>query len=491
MPSAALAVLALTLAAAAEGVAPPPVAPPPVAPAAVLRPRSLFPGGDGQGEGGAPAGPLASRRYQVELIRLEGLTRTRPSEVRRHLSIAEGELLDDQAVLLSRLRLLQLGWFSRVETRVERGSERGLVTLVFDFTERNTLMITDLVLGSTGPQPLYGGLGVSQGNFLGLGLALGGAFVYGGTPADQPLAPARFALRGSFFDPDLALGGLPLVFGVSAIALRGEELACGDPDCSAYQGRYGAAPRLRYDRLGGELTFGLRPGPFERLLAGYRVERVGAALLAGAGGDPVSLAPYTAAALAHPGRSWVSALTATYDRDTRNDLFFPTDGSRLAVNIVLGTEALGGDYEYSRYLIQLESDHALPRGHGLRLLAAAGAVQGDAPFFERFYAADFAYFSIGPALGRALELNFSTDARYDAYLALAGAEYGVPLWGDGAFFHRGYLALGGRWVYTAARARAGRTRASSTPFSGDVALRLDTPVGSFNVSLGYALDNFL
>ncbi|WP_176067611.1 BamA/TamA family outer membrane protein [Anaeromyxobacter diazotrophicus] len=496
MPSAALAVLALSLAAAAEGVAPPPAAAPgpapvsPTAPASAPRPPPLS-GEEGQGEGAAPAGPLASRRYVVEQIRFEGLTRTRPSEVRRHLSIAEGELLDDQAVLLSRLRLLQLGWFSRVETRVERGRERGLVTLVFDFTERNTLMITDFVLGSTGPQPLYGGLGVSQGNFLGLGLALGGAFVYGGTPADQPLAPARFALRGSFFDPDLDLGGLPLVFGVSALALHGEELACGDPECSAYQGRYGSAPRLRYDRLGGELTFGLRPGPFERLLAGYRVERVGSSRLSGAGGDPISLAPYTAAALAHPGRSWVSALTATYDRDTRNDLFFPTDGSRLAVNIVLGTEALGGDYEYSRYLIQLESDHALPRGHGLRLLAAAGAVQGDAPFFDRFYAADFAYFSIGPALGRALELNFSTDARYDAYLALAGAEYGVPLWGDGAFFHRGYLALGGRWVYTAARARAGRTRASSTPFSGDVALRLDTPVGSFNVSLGYALDNFL
>jgi outer membrane protein insertion porin family len=465
VPSAALAALALALAATA--------------------------GGDAASDAAAPDARTASRRYVVEEIRFEGLTRTRPSEVRRHLSISEGELLDEQAVLVSRFRLAQLGWFSHVETRVERGSARGLVTLVFEFTERNTLIVTDLVLGSTGPQPIYGGLGLSQVNFLGLGLALGGAFVYGGAPSGQPLAPERFALRGSFFDPDLALAGLPLVFGISALALRGDELACGDPECNAHRGHYGDAPRLRYDRLGGEVTFGLRPGPFERLLAGYRLERVGAELVAGAGGEPASLAPFTAPALVRPGRSWVSALTATYDRDTRNDPFFPTDGTRLAVNIVLGSEALGGDYEYSRYLLQLESDHGLPRGHGLRLLGAAGAVQGDAPFFDRFYAADFAYFSIGPAIGRALELNFSTDARYDAYLGMLGAEYGVPLWGGGSFFHRGYVALGGRWVYTQARPRAGRTPASRSPLSGEAALRLDTPVGSFNLSLGYALDNFL
>ena len=133
-----------------------------------------------QGEAAEPSPQLAvpstgvTRRYVVERIQLDGLRRTRPSEVRRHLSLAEGEVFDDKAVLLSRLRLVQLGWFSRVETRVERGSERGLVVLVFDFTERNTLIVSDLVIGSTGPQPIYGGIGLSEGNFLGLGLGLSG-----------------------------------------------------------------------------------------------------------------------------------------------------------------------------------------------------------------------------------------------------------------------------------------------------------------------------
>jgi outer membrane protein assembly factor BamA len=427
-----------------------------------------------------------TRRYVIERIRLDGLERTRPSEVRRHLSVAEGELLDDKSVLLSRLRLLQLGWFSRVETRVEKGTERGLVVLVFDFTERNTLIVSDLVIGSTGPQPVYGGLGLSEGNFLGLGLTLSGAFVYGGTPADRPLDPARFALRAAFYAPDVALAGLPLVFGASFLALRGEELTCSDPECQPFDGHFGDAPRLRYDRVGGEVTVGLRPGPFERLLAGYRLERVWASAIPGASGAATGPVPSI-----QSGLSYLSALTATYDRDTRNELFFPTEGTRLAFNVVFGSQALGGDYEYSRYLLQLESDHGLPYGHALKLLGTAGAVQGDAPFFERFYPADFAYFSLGPALGRALELNFSTDSRYDAYLLMLGTEYGVPLWSSGRFFHRGYLALGARWLWSAARARAGRTHASRTPFSGDLALRLDTPVGSFNLSVGYALDNFL
>ena len=424
------------------------------------------------------------RRYVVERIDLEGLTRTQPFEVRRHLSVRAGDALDDDAVLLSRLRVLQLGWFSRVETRVERGSERGLVVLVFQFTERNTLVVSDLVLGSTGPQPLYGGLGLSQGNFLGQGFSLAGAFVYGGPPAGQPLAPARFAVRGSFFDPDLDTGKLPLVLGVSAVLLRGEELACPDPDCTGFKGRYGEAPRLRYDRMGGEVTFGVRPGPFERLVASCRVERVTSETHPGTG--PSGPLPSI-----RPGRSLLSALTAGYDRDTRNDPFLPTEGTRLAVNVTFGSPALGGDYEYGRWLVQLETDHLLPWGHALRLSGAAGAVQGEAPFFERFYAADWAYFSVGPALGRALELNFSTDARYDALLAMVGAEYAVPLWSSSGFFQRGYLAFGARFLHTAASATAGRTRASRTPFSGDVALRLDTPVGSFNVSTGYALDNFL
>ncbi|HEY7724202.1 MAG TPA: BamA/TamA family outer membrane protein [Anaeromyxobacteraceae bacterium] len=429
------------------------------------------------------------RRYAVERVELEGISRTRPAEVRRHLAVAEGDVLDDGAVLLSRLKLLQLGWFSRVEARVERGSQRGLVVLVFSVVERNTLIVSELVLGGTGPQPLYGGLGLSQQNFLGRGFGLSGAFVYGGSPAQRPLDPARFSARASFFAPDVDLGpSLPrLVLGASALWLRGEEFTCADASCSAFVGHYGDAPRLRYDRAGGEVAAGIRPGPFERLFAGFRAESLGAtnvpgALPPAAGGTPPSV---------RQGRTLLAALTGTYDRDTRDDFFLPRQGSHVTVSVTFGSPSLGGDYEYARWLVLAETAHGLARGRALRFLGAAGATQGDAPFFERFFAADWAYFSMGPAVGRALDLNFSTDSRYDSLLLAAGAEYAVPLWSGGAFLHRGYLAAGARALYTAARPHASRTAQSRTPLSADLALRLDTPVGSFNLSLGYALDLFL
>jgi outer membrane protein assembly factor BamA len=389
-------------------------------------------------------------------------------------------------VTLSRLRLLQLGWFSRVETRVEKGSARGLVAVVFQVQERNTLVITDLVFGSTAAQPFYGGLGLSQQNFLGRGLGLSGAFAYGGAPAGRPQDPARFALKLGFFAPDLELLGRRAVLGANAWFLRGEEFACPDAACEGYD-ELADAPRLQYQRLGGELSAGLRSGAFERLLGTYRFERVR--------GEPVLPPTFAGAQGARgaqllPGWSNVSALSLTYELDTRDDFFFPTEGLRTLAQATFGSRLLGGDYEYSRYLLQAESSFGLFK-LPLRFQSAVGAVQGSAPFFERFYAADASYFAVGPALGRAMELNFSTDPRYDAFLAMGGLEYAVPLFSGPGFFRRGYLALGARGVYSTQTLGGARTRISRSPVSTDVALRLDTPVGDFNISLGYALDNVL
>jgi outer membrane protein assembly factor BamA len=449
----------------------------------------------------APAGPPAgsepqpplpldptpqTRRYQIERIRIDGLHRARESEVRRHLLVSEGELLDEERVLLSRLRLLQLGWFSRVETRVERGSERGLVVLVVEVTERNTLIVTDLILGGTPAEPIYGGLGLSQQNFLGRGFGLSGAFVWGGSPAGRPEDPNRFAVRGAFFAPDLPVPGVrhALVLGASFLLLQGEEFVCGDPSCDAFSGHLGSAPRVRYKRLGGEATIGGRPGPFERIFASYRYEAVDATEVAFSGPSPAGTIPAILA-----GRSVVSSLSGTYEIDTRDDFFFPREGMRALFQVTFGSRLLGSDYEYSRYLVQAESAFSL-LGR-LRLQGALGAAQGSAPFFDRFYAADWAYFSVGPALGRALEINFSTDSRYDAFLAMGGGEYAIPLWAGSGFFRRGYLALGARLVHSTATLGGVRTNQSRIPFSADVALRFDTPVGMFNFSTAYLLDIFI
>jgi outer membrane protein insertion porin family len=438
------------------------------------------------GEEAAPAAKDASRvptrRYVIESIDVHGLSRTRPDAFRRHLLFEEGEILDPERVQLSRLGLLQLGWFSRVETHVERGSERGKVRVIFDVVERNTLVVSDLIFGSTAPQPLYGGLGLSQQNFLGQGLGLSGGFVYGGHPVERGPNRDRFALRAGFFAPDLWLPRLRMVAGVSGIYLHGEELTCTDVRCAAFRGHYSDAPRTRYERGGGELLLGVRPGPFERLSVAYRLEFLNAVRIGLPEGEGPSI---------HEGSSTLAALTGSYEIDTRDDFFYPTEGFRALTQVTLASRLVGGDYEFSRYLLQLDTAYDLFR-FPVRLQGAVGAVQGDAPFFDRFYAADYSYFAIGPALGRAMELNFSTDSRYDAFLAMGGAEYGIPLWTrTDSPFHRGYLAVGVRGVWSSAKLGGGRTSFSKFPLSADVALRLDTLVGTFNLSIGYLLDNAL
>jgi outer membrane protein assembly factor BamA len=448
--------------------------------------------GDDEEPAEADAGPdeepqdEVARGYVVERIVFRGLEKARSRAVRRHLLVRSGDLLDDRDVLLSRLRLLQLGWFSRVDAKVEKGSAKGLVVLVFSVVERNTIVVTDLVTGTTDPQPLYGGLGLSEQNFLGRGFALGGAFVYGGAPLGRPADPDRFALRGSFFAPDLPIRGVGrLVAGATAWALRGEEFACERPGCDPFIEDFADAPRLRYRRTGAELTLGLRTSPFNRVLAGWRVDRVSAEDVPAAGPAEFVRPPIQL------GRSWVSSLVVTWEHDSRDDSFLPRDGLRLAAQLAFSSRLFGSDYEFSRYWVQAESAFAL-LGLPLRLQLQAGATQGDAPFFDRFYAADLSYFAMGPALGRALELNFSTDSRYDAFAAMGGLEWAVPLRRvHGRFFQRAYVAVGARAVWSSALLGGGRTAYSTFPLSADLALRFDTPIGAFNASLGYALDNLL
>jgi outer membrane protein assembly factor BamA len=438
----------------------------------------------------APDEPAPPPRYVVERIDFVGLERTREETVRRHLAVREGEVLDEERVLVSRLRLGQLRWFSRVATRVERGSARGLVVLVFEVSERNTLSLSELFIGSTEAQSVYGGFGLAERNAFGQGMELHGAFVYGGSPAQLPLAPARFSVRGDLVVPEVNLG-LPsrVSLGVSALWIRGEEFACLDPDCELFEGSLGRAPRLRFERAGGTVEAAVRMSPFARIAAGVRAEHVRGAF------RPGSADPDTGVGAVPPlrlGTSTLAAITGGYVRDSRDDLFFPTDGSRVDLRGVVASRAFGGDYEYSRWSLDLETALGVWRGHAVRLLGSAGIVQGDAPFFERFYAADLAYFSVGPALGRALELNFSTDSRYDAAALMAGLEYGIPLWSGRRILQRGYLALGARWVHTErVPGERSRTEISDVPVSCEAALRVDTPVGVFNLSAGYALDNAL
>jgi len=412
-----------------------------------------------------------ARPLIIERIEISGNARVPPSEIRDHIPLHPGDVATAEGILSLRVRLVQLGVFSDVEVKAAPGSAPDRVVLRVHVVERTPWIVGDVLLAQTQVARPYGGITLGNASALTLGV---GAAIAAATDGD-----GRWVARGTLYEPDLPLGGRSFVGGLQLIWQQGLESGCATPSCG---GNTSAIPWIHYRRAGGEVDIGFRAGVFERMLFGYRLESL-----------RVRSDPGVVARPSLPeGDTLLSALVLQFDRDTRTDAFLPQHGSRLQARIDIGTAALGGDYEYSRYLIEAEEWFPLRGGHALRLDLAFGLLQGNAPVYERFYAADWAYFSIGVAAPRFAELNFSSDSRYDAFLAVVGVEYSLPLWTDQkGFFRRGFLAFGVRTVYSAVTPGAARSLLSQVPVSFDLAVRFDTPIGIFGIGLGYVIDEIL
>lgn len=455
----------------------PPGTPPPSAGAPGGAPGRTDPFGAGGGEAlKAPtrAEEEAAQKPEVlEAIEIVGNERVSAARVRDHLSVREGDVLTPGALLESRIRLFQIGAFSRVDLATRPGTAPGRAVLVVDVDELYAVTFANVAFAQTPVSRPYGGLeiGVRDVAGLPLGASVGGAVDGHG----------RWSARLTLYEPDYRAAGRSWIGGVRLLAQDGLESGCATPRCN---GQFSAIPWLHYQRIGGEADLGIRPGAFSRFLLGYRFDHVRSDTDPGV--VPEAL-PYVL-----PGRSRVSALVVAWDFDSRTESFLPTDGWRVAATVTIGTAALGSDYEYSRYLLELERWVPRTHGRGLRFDLALGLVQGDAPFFDRFYAADWSYFSVGLAAPRVQDLDFSPDSRYDTFLAVAGAEYDFSLWRrPRRLISRGILALGLRGVLTAQRPAAARTLVSQVPLSIDVSVRVDTRYGSFGIGLGYVIDQIL
>jgi outer membrane protein assembly factor BamA len=477
-------VVAAALAAALAAIAPPaalaqssPGVPRPSRGAPGDQPGTTAPFGTEGGKGLATRSQaerdVQAAPFAIERIEITGNVRVSSSAILAHIPVRAGDVATPDGILDTRVRLVQLGAFSEVELTDIPGSAPGLIVLRIHVIERATWSIGDFLLAWTPVARPYGGITLADSSALGLGR---GVAVAGATDGGD-----RSVVRGTIYEPDRLIAGRSLVGGLQLLWQHGLESGCSTPRCGGY---FNAIPWVRYRRIGGELDVGFRPGTFSRVLFGYRLESVH--VRSDAGVDPVARPPLP------EGNTVLSALVLAFDRDTRTDAFLPRDGSRLRGRIDVGSAALGGDYEYSRYVIEGELWLPLRGGHALRLDAALGLLQGDAPAFERFYAADWSYFSIGVAAPRFAELNFSSDSRYDAFLAVAGAEYSLPLWNDRpGFFRRGFLAFGIRTVYSSATPSGARSLVSQVPVSFDLAIRVDTRIGIFGLGLGYLIDQVL
>lgn len=415
------------------------------------------------------AAPFRQRTLFIEALEIIGNDKTLRETILARISVQVGDLIDEEAIEESRLRLLGTGFFRKVNFSLRRGSQRGRVLLLIEVEERNTILLDELFLGYSKVSPLFGGLGLAETNFLGRGVTVAGGFVLG---RDRRSVQLRTFAPGLF--------RTPLQLSASAILLEGLEVL-DDADLNG--------PSLSYRRLGGTLGFGFRVGVAQRVSLSYRLESVRAERLPNL--DPAIL---RRAPSIQFDDSVLSTLTARFERDTRDDPFMPTQGNRLAISAEVGTALIGSTYEFSKYTVELSQAFLLFGEHSLELHLFSGMVQGQTPFFNQFFISDFAYFAWNrDSLPRNAQLNLSESNDYDDLIASAGAVYGVPLLHGEDLLYRMWAYAGVELTATASldelqEDATGRGTGGTVPLSFDIGVKFDTFIGNFTLSASYMLD---
>jgi outer membrane protein insertion porin family len=434
----------------------------------------------------------------IERIDVVGNTATQADVVRRALPIQPGDALraSDKRLQKAKFKVLALGFFRDVKLKLKKGTARGQVILVVSVVERGTIVLNRLWFGSNQLSPYWAGVDLSERNLLGLGVTLGGGFIFadGGDvkgARDQWAGELRFAvptLRGSRFG---ANGSLTLVHGSEAFRVDG---STGTPDNDQLEAfpyrRFGARGGLTYDVSG--LT---------RIAGGVRAESISTDLPNAPvqvldDGRPVGIDFHL-----RPGTSTVTTLNFIFDRDTRPDPILSHSGMHIA----LGAEVGGPFSDYRFATLFGRFDHFWPlrnEKHAIAIKVAGGVVIGDAPRFDRIHIGDVNRMLTPRALG----LVLSTAAP----LELLGTRADKPTYGDigghatleyAIALHRGPgkkrvygsdLFFGmGLWGLAETRDLLVRDRSlyNAMPIDiyADAGIRIDTDVGIFELTVANAL----
>ena len=198
-----------------------------------------------------------------------------------------------------------------------------------------------------------------------------------------------------------------------------------------------------------------------------------------------------------PGRSLLSTLRATLQKDTRDQPILSSRGWFASFTGEISLTPFGSDYSYQKGSVNLSTWVPMPNRHVLGLHWFGGAIAGDAPFFEQFYVGDLT--DLRP--GRVLGLNFDSRAapnllgtvveevRYGEYASKLSVEYRIPLYrGSRSIYGIDFFASGGIYGIAAlrdfenpARDRQGLERVP-VDLTANAGFLMDTSAGGFAFS---------
>jgi outer membrane protein insertion porin family len=284
----------------------------------------------------------------VERINISGNLRSQDKILRREIPMAEGELFTLQKLQRARQRLLNLGYFERVDVTTEPGSDKTKIVVNVDVTERPTGLFS-VGGGFSSVDALVGTIDLSQRNFLGRGWEAT-VRIRVGSRTQQGIV--------SFTEPWLF--DRPLSAGFDLFSVRRE------------------FTEYDFDSLGGGLRLSHPFAEYWRWHLGYRLTR-----------DDISDVDATTSSLLRDeaGSRVTSLVSGALVRDSRDSVIAPTRGGQNSLNVEFA--GLGGDSRFVKTVGATTYFQPIWLGHVLSGRVEAGYGLGWAddplPLFERFY----------------------------------------------------------------------------------------------------------
>ncbi len=444
-------------------------------------PEAEFPQGD--------FGP----QITIESIEVSGNSSTSDRVIVRALPLAVGDVVRAGSAVLStaRYRVMALGFFRDVKLSLAKGTVRGQVILQVVVRERGTIALNRMYFGTANFSPWWLGLDLSDRNFLGTGISVGGAFVFAGAGDTQGASAQQSGeLRASsseFFGTQL--GWNAAFYGINAsepYRVQGEASDSSTDNFRAFD----------YSRIGTRAGIRHRLGKYSVLSVGGRAEIVRATLPVA----PTRTLPNGETSdvdlFLNGNRTRVVTAIAGLDRDTRSDPVLPYRGDRLLLQVELGAGPLGSDYTYFSALAKYQRYWPINgNSHVLSMHLSGGSVTGDVPLFDRLHVGDINRMVSARALGLVTSttpsldiLDTSTDEiRYGEIGGLAEVQFSKRLFRRKSFIYGGEVFVGaGLWTLVNTGDIKSR---DSLPLDLllDAGIRLDTEIGIFELSIANGL----
>jgi outer membrane protein insertion porin family len=244
----------------------------------------------------------------INRIAISGNTITRDKVIRRQLSVVEGDLYSSSKLKESYASLNRLRYFEEVDFQTEKGPERDKMNINVRVKEKNTGMFM-IGAGYSATEKAVIMAQISQNNFLGYGQQLSLKASLGSQSNNYDL---------SFTEPWLF--DIPL---------------WSKANLWKYTSEY---DNYDLDTYGAGFTLGY---PLWEKIVGYLGYNFSSNDIKNVDNNASILIKY------QEGERTTSAITLTLGRDTRDDLMFPTKGTKSTVSVMYA--GLGGDVKLIKY----------------------------------------------------------------------------------------------------------------------------------------------